>query len=138
MGADIHGPFIERVEFPDSKDHPWWSVAELDGDRNYALFGLMADVRGWSSAVVPARRGWPTNPSWQAQKHAKDGLGDCHSHSWLTLDEARMVKAAYVDYCRDEWPDGATLPTFIDYAIAIMEVAETPGHPTRMLFCFDN
>jgi hypothetical protein len=56
MGCDIHA----YIEYQTNKEiHPnnWWKVADLHLLRNYAMFGLMAGVRGGDALIEP--RGYP-------------------------------------------------------------------------------
>lgn len=95
MGCDIH----VLVERRTSRDAPWEAVQTSDYPecidwRNYALFGMLADVRNDAGLVTPIcePRGLPADLSVAVDDEGcvsfADGdvvwLGD-HSFSWLTL-----------------------------------------------------
>lgn len=101
MGTDIHGVIQHRHD----RDKIWRVVGEIEGDRNYRVFAMLAGVRnGFGFAGVPtheaiepisAPRGIPEDlctdgegalvwDDYGTQKQC--WLGD-HSFSWLMLDE---------------------------------------------------
>lgn len=98
MGCDIH-IVIERQD----ENGNWWRVSrkgapEQFDDRNYDLFGILADVRnGHGFAGIPTGSGWPSiAPSrgvptdstiTEAERHDYT-LGD-HSFTWVGLDELK-------------------------------------------------
>jgi hypothetical protein len=91
MGCDIH--CYSEI----NKDGKWEIVDKVKIDRNYSLFGILANVRnGWGCAgcdtgdgfmPIAEPRGLPENVSGKV-KHESDEWGcDGHSHSYLTLAE---------------------------------------------------
>lgn len=121
MGCDIH-IVIQRQEADDWKEiayqpTPYESIGQkaVDGfpmapdlftNRNYNLFGILADVRnghgfagittgeGWPS-LAPGR-GWPEGfdaervaPHPQYPKEGPRGMGE-HSFTWISLDELKV------------------------------------------------
>lgn len=55
MGADIHA-YVEYVAFVDHEGNDYWaSFTQNIGDRNYLLFGLLAEVRGPGPMLFPLR-----------------------------------------------------------------------------------
>jgi hypothetical protein len=108
MGCDIHIR-IERktdegwktVEPPPYADDSFWTERRYRGwfyDRNYALFGVLADVRGDGPAIAPPR-GLPPDmerrnsvdddpyPETEESRSRRDlYLGD-HSFTWYTASE---------------------------------------------------
>ena len=127
MGADCHDFYIEQERFPGS----WWFVGQVNTDRDYIAFGLLAGVRREDLEHIPPR-GYPTGLSYQTGEHASGD--DCHSASWLTTDEMVEAQRRYVRECR--YPPYPAL----EYAIVMMRQAEAnhPGKPVRAVFCFDN
>lgn len=91
MGCDIHIRLEHRL---DGKWHKLDADVHEDfGNRNYNLFGIMADVRNgtWGDKLPPiaAPRGFPSDmsePVIDAEDEATGWLGD-HSFSWVTLRE---------------------------------------------------
>lgn len=79
MGADIHA--YAQVFTPALG---WTEVKDLDepfGERNYDVFGFLANVRNYAhSPVISEPRGLPEG-AWG------DDHSDFHSHSWLSLAE---------------------------------------------------
>lgn len=53
-------------------------------DRNYKLFGLLANVRGHGEREP---RGMPDDASYLARIRSQEMEGDGHSHSWVTARE---------------------------------------------------
>ena len=132
MGCDIHGPFIEARLYPENDNHGdiWRGIAEMNGSRDYALFGLLAGVRG-GEAVVSVKHEWPNGIDYHAHDHREADRGDCHHRSWVTLAEMRVVAEAYHAQVGG-WSDA-------DMMVAMMDDYEQgTGCPTRALFCFDN
>ncbi|MBP7622431.1 MAG: hypothetical protein KA763_00555 [Xanthomonadales bacterium] len=104
MGTDIHG----RLQYRYSKDSKYIDGGEIENDRNYRVFAMLAGVRngrGFAGVrthvpIVPISepRGIPSdcNASGEdlqlsvyrgdAMVNGRYWLGD-HSHSWLTLAE---------------------------------------------------
>jgi hypothetical protein len=123
MGCDIHA-YIENQPYKESSPEYWWKIADLHAQRNYAMFGLLAGVRGGEPLFAP--RGWDKNSStkwefcmWisdepdadgtcskeQARKYVSYGSEiidekwvtnpDWHTPSWLTAAELEQVIRAY-------------------------------------------
>lgn len=141
MGADIHGVWVQRREYgPESRPGETWdNIGTVDGWRNYALFGLLAGVRGGPPLYEP--RGYPTTrffpwKSIRSGDHSED-TGWCHSASWLYTNELREVRHAYRELMEREYGEPASR-TWLDRLIALMEASEEPGKPCRAVFCFDN
>lgn len=178
MGCDIHGPFIEQVDWyvaagsrdprepgdPDAVSAWWRCVAELDWQRNYDVFQLIADVRcedgsyDWCGKPEhPEPRGFPwcsgLGPSegdsapgfgvlsWQAKRHiyADDESGNAvhHGgcHSFTTLHLADLVEAQAAFVRQHKTPNAD-----IALAITIMTAAtlQRPDYEVRLLACFDS
>lgn len=147
MGCDIHGPWIEYQEFEPTDikpDRMWWPVAKLQlGQRNYAIFGLLAGVRGGTALVEP--RGYPRHIGFELREHIENQGDYCHSASWLTLPEMVAVRKAWrqqIDDCNamDKGSAEQDYPgSFLNLAISIMKFVEKKtGRSTRAVFCFDN
>jgi len=81
MGCDIHA-FVEILV----TNGTWEMAEELDLNRSYSLFGLLADVRNYSETkpIVP-RRGIPSDLSSELLNFAANSM--CHSHTWYLLSE---------------------------------------------------
>lgn len=101
MGTDIHG----RLQAKSYNSNDWIDCGEIENDRNYCVFSMLADVRnglGFAGAktyepLIPISkpRGFPGDfnivgdcviiESWERKNFAY-WMGD-HSFSWLTVDE---------------------------------------------------
>lgn len=126
MGCDIHGPFIEVKEYADGS---WWTRREFLTDRNYALFGALAGVRAIDIDPPVPPRGLPDDASSEWRSHHD---ADCHSESWLTVEELRQAQDAYAEEYTDFSND-------IGLWVSVMEFYErTIGGAVRIGFCFDN
>lgn len=86
MGTDIHMIVQKRGANGKYQDPPAVNLAYVD--RNYDLFGVLADVRNgtWGENVTPISypRGFP--PDFNASAIEYHDLGE-HSFSWLTIEE---------------------------------------------------
>ena len=79
MGCDIH------LHIEVKMDGKWHHYNHPDVGGNYALFGLMAGVRG-SSSLFPVR-GLPTDATEIVKFDAKCWETDGHTHSYLNGKE---------------------------------------------------
>jgi hypothetical protein len=83
MGTDIH-MFAERLV------NGWWVPisGEIDIDRNYELFNILAGIRRAGPYPIMAdQRGIPEDVSPQNEAQYQDWTTDAHSASWLSLEE---------------------------------------------------
>ena len=117
MGTDIYA-YIEV------QDGNVWKLASSDVwmNRNYTLFGLMADVRS-GVGMFPAR-GTPTDISAALKADSYYATG--HSGSWLTLEELIAVSE------HETMKGYDTLTEVLD-----MMQDMGKGRPTRLVFWFD-
>ncbi|MCW3847496.1 hypothetical protein OF829_09595 [Sphingomonas sp. LB-2] len=157
MGIDINIYCEARLD----DDAQWWGICgEVFVGRNRTLFDRLGRAR--SMALFPLR-GLPAGLSPEAEKHVVIHVdGDWRSdytisraeaeqmvaegktrwyderqekildpdlidHSWLTTDEYRRVLDSFEDGPAVEW---AAL-------LALLEVYERGGFPTRIVFWFD-
>jgi len=128
MGCDIHA----YVEY--SNGTRWRTLAEVDLDRNYGMFGLMAAVRVPGIALHQPR-GLPPECGWQVAEAAKDYGDNGHSHSWLSTKEFHI--------CCDEYERKGGAYAFQSIwmyraVAAMMNIAEAAEKPARIVFWFDN
>jgi len=74
--------------FGEDNSEPELEIVSLYSNRNYCLFNLLADVRGYGTAISQPR-GLPDDVSDIVKKESDRWDGDGHSHSYFTLDELR-------------------------------------------------
>ncbi len=107
MGCDIHLYTEKKVQTRDGDD-AWFccdyfmhnesyicGYAKEDelnhvgiyDNRNYLLFGILANVRNDEYIPIAAPRGLPNDVSDIVKQAADDWIGDGHTHSWLTAGE---------------------------------------------------
>jgi len=142
MGADCHDFFIEQRYDGLSK---WWYVGQIETDRDYIAFGVLAGVREDGLDYIEPR-GYPENMSYQTQDHAQptdaDGevtWSDCHSATWLTTDEMVEAQVNYMAALRDRGITDSQPYAALEMAICVMRLAEERGgKDVRAIFCFDN
>lgn len=88
MGCDIH-------TFAEKKTETGWKCLDFQpfSERNYALFGLLADVRNYAAVTpVAAKRGIPRDcdpfilDEWDRMR------GDAHSASWISMEELKEIR----------------------------------------------
>ena len=99
MGCDIHA-YIESVySGQDGAPDLVACVAVLDIDRDYCLFGALADVRNRCAVKCPyPPKGLPvTELSYQVHGGVKMWRDDMHSASWLTARELEEVLVSWRD-----------------------------------------
>lgn len=110
MGCDIHAMIEAKHRYRNQpEDEGYWvSCGRLKITRNYDLFGMLANVRNYGN--------WPfiSNP-----RFAREDINECedwyyicsedfkalsnmwdtdaHSHSYVTMDELRLIRVADVD-----------------------------------------
>lgn len=91
MGTDIHGVVQTRSH---NSSRPWTNEIEIDDDRSYIRFAVLADVNNYSNVTpIAAPRGLPHDcgvvdgdVQMTFGSRGSVWLGD-HSHSWLTPKE---------------------------------------------------
>lgn len=121
MGCDIHvtvqkrvdGRWVDGQEWADESGYPEPKGGELFGQRNYALFTILANVRGEIGNPLAAGRGLPSEISRQmADFH--DGN---HSTTHFTVAEV-MAYDWQQELPRSGWVDPVEFARFV-----------TDGHP---------
>lgn len=160
MGCDIHsfaevltdGTWVQahgvspEAEWPDEVD-------EVFLDRDYGLFGFLADVRNYShSPVIAEPRGLPDDVS-AAIREEHDEFGESHGASWLTLAELFAYDYDQVFWDRRVTKNGngaaladegegkhLTLREFLgrDYFRALDRLVLADPGAVRVVFWFDN
>ena len=106
MGCDIHLYSEKKVTIKDDTfwwccdyfkrnpykkyygDSPKYEHIEIYGNRDYCLFGALADVRNYYDSIpICEAKGLPDDVSKYVKKQS-DRMGvDGHTHSWLTAKE---------------------------------------------------
>lgn len=134
MGCDIHLCVEIKSSSPRSKGR--WRAAssdpafkaygeELNVDRNYHLFAILANVRNYGGSTgsgfnpIADPRGWPTNASGPSNQLYKRWDGDAHSASYFTLRELTEF----------DWEQSITLSGFVDafdYADMLYRDSDVP------------
>jgi hypothetical protein len=113
MGCDIHF-FVEKLNSESGKWEPVGDEGDFYDDRNYRLFGILADVRngvGFAGCDTGDRfnpiaepRGLPVDVSQTIATEYDEWGDDGHSHSFFTLKEL-------LDY---DWSQVAVLRGYVD------------------------
>lgn len=140
MGADIHGVLQERYG-----SGRWYTVEEIEDDRNYALFSALAGVRNYGSITpIAGPRGLPEDfevVEGDSVKMDYKGytvwLGD-HSFSWLTIEELTAW-----DGWDQDMGDGETLRDYVATFLAWLKWADLKTgrlkeYERRIVFGFDS
>src|SRR5579871_871502 len=105
MGTDIRS-FLECLAVARSDNAEWGSLASVDIDRDYVLFGILGRVLG-DSRVTPlvAPRGIPEQMAWRTEDDW-DRVGGSYA-SYLTYHELLQVQEIYsnvaYDYHEARW-----------------------------------
>ena len=116
MGCDIHATLEYDWNSNKKKtgNEKWWRAfaRDLDIDRNYQLFTILAGVRDTGiRPVIAYNRGVPEDASWEYKDDSEEYGVDGHSHSWVTFDELKNwgveVKDSYPsnpeEFRNDDW-----------------------------------
>jgi hypothetical protein len=113
MGCDIHGHIeYKRWEETNVIGTPYWNFAENLGGRDYAMFGLLAGVRGKDCMFEP--RGIPENISWNTKSafclrvndEYKDGEGytsQAHAEQWVKEGYSRWMDDEHTQISHPDW-----------------------------------
>lgn len=103
--------------------------------RNYALFGVLSDVRGAPLDGFTEYRGQgiPYDASEAYARVADDG--DAHSFTYYTLDQLLACPAFQPDYC-----EGTNKDPYSDFRIVLKRLREIDPDPKRVraVFFYDN
>lgn len=165
MGCDIH----IFIEFRKKGDMDQWRSfgKEVDGDRNYRMFALMAGVRG-DATPIAAQRGMPADVGWTAKDANELYIhdGDEKANNYVTSEvAAKYVASRSSIYINDsqgnprwvthpDWHSHSWLtPDELEKAIksceygsgiqyhvilAALREYEKNGYKSRIVFFFDN
>jgi len=89
MGCNIHG-YLEVREYPDSKTPSWKATYEIQYDRSYRFYAVLAGVRnGTVLQPISKPKGLPHDVSRGAKYESEQMGRDGHSHSYLNAQELR-------------------------------------------------
>lgn len=80
-------PYYRYGDDEDKKYDRELSLVSLFGDRNYQVFGILADVRGTGNPIISEPKGLPNDVSDIVKEESDNWDSDGHSHSYLTLRE---------------------------------------------------
>lgn len=130
MGCNFHGvvqvddAFVENRVVVDK----FVTIAEVDLDRDYALYAALAGVRNrpvWGITPVAEPRGLPDGSAYSYPFDT--AMYEFHHQSWLTADEfAEAMKRATTE-------NHSAIAL-----LAYMRAFEGLGRKVRLVFCFDN
>lgn len=146
MGCDIHvfrerrladrtWHCLEEGEFESYGKEEWYSLDSLPVGRDYALFGLLAEVRrdvpgAWS------QRGLPDDVSKPVRDDNERWDIDAHSHSWLSLPELKEKRA---ELMLAGFEHVGIVRQSLDHFIRHLEFPEDAApEDCRVVFWFDN
>jgi hypothetical protein len=151
MGCDIH-MYVEyrltsrddsvwrcgdyfKVDNPLS-DKPTMKRVELYGDRNYALFAILADVRNYNLAdYISEPKGLPGDATEYVKREYSNWGSDAHSCSYFTLQEL-------IDYHSEYAPKDSfgydILKPLINRLKLRSDELDVISDSIRIVFWFDN
>jgi hypothetical protein len=145
MGCDIHEYAEQRVGdgwkclnrvYEDNAPYPW--LETLGIRRNYALFTLLAGVRG-SSILSEAVRGIPDDLSPEIADVYAEWKDDAHSASWLYLSELKVLATKLLLSNEKKLRDRASRElTYLIDELKKRVPEDTPSTDVRLVFWFDN
>ena len=127
-----------HVEYKSRKTGKWTYAYEVDGDRNYNLFSILAGTRG-DCLPLYNPRGLPSDISDMAKKEYEDWGADAHTPSWLTTQEFKECLSTTIKRSEDSYRD--EMKKWLEPYYEIYEkmyTIESQGELCRMIFGFDN
>lgn len=127
MGCDIHTMAEVKGEYG------WLNAGEINEDRNYQLFGLLAGVRDDSVKPIASPRGVPSDCTSAYDAWAKGD--DWHNHSYLTLAELQKAYTEHKD--GDAFMLDGLMHMVSDLEQIMIRYNATP-ETVRVCFFFDN
>ena len=80
-------PYFRYGDEEDKKYERELDIESIYSGRDYELFGILADVRGYGNEVISDPRGLPKDVSDIVKAESDKWGSDGHSHSHLTLKE---------------------------------------------------
>lgn len=117
MGCDIHASI-------EVQKYSWDSViTDLNINRDYELFSILAGVRG-SESPISEPRGVPSNASFQFTDWLERYGSDAHSMSYVSFKE---LKEHAKDYSNEKF-----------YQIMELYAKDYGDDKVRLMFFFDN
>jgi len=138
MGCDIHATLeYDKWKLKRPEDsHDWWAFAkDIDIDRGYYFFGILAGVRNDEINSIAPPRGVPTNASFEFKQEYEDWGADAHTPSWVTFEELRAWKHTTPKLEFDPEKDMKEQ----DFYKVMEMLAERYGDENvRLVFFFDN
>ena len=127
-----------HVEYKSRKTGKWTYAYEVDGDRNYNLFSVLAGTRG-DCLPLYNPRGLPSDISDMAKKEYEDWGADAHTPSWLTTQEFKECLSTTIKRSEDSYREEMKKWLKPYYGIyKKMNTIESKGEPCRIVFWFDN
>lgn len=131
MGCDVH-VMIEYSELQNSDGSLRWSGMGgiWNPGRDYAMFEILAGVRGDDDKAIFPPRGLPSDMSYLGKENFEDE--ELHSLTWLTWDEFAAAVARRMFEC--DWPYAIGW----DVLLTTMSAFREHDIPTRLLVAFDN
>lgn len=141
MGTDIHTWAVNKDGVIINDDGNWVSGCfgnrqEPFCDRNYAVFGWLANVRNYSK-VTPMfeDRGWDDAPRELATGFYGEEAG--HSHSWVSISELNSIDYSAEIVDKRYGSKKMTLRQFLNRGFFMdLEELNRIG-AERVWFCFD-
>ena len=80
-------------EYEEDSFEPYFVCQHLYDDRNYAIFGILGNVRNEERMeYISEPRGLPFNVTKLVKKNYTEDSVNYHSCSWLTLDELKIFR----------------------------------------------
>lgn len=138
MGCDVHMYREVLVDgvwqcpdtlTPDEVGEPEY-LEPFFSERNYQLFGVIADVRCESPSYVYPVRGVPSDVSTLVREEYERWSGDAHTPSWLNEHELTVLMGV-------AGVNGEVRATH-DLRTILEGLASTDGETKRVVFWFDN
>jgi hypothetical protein len=135
VGCDIH-IYMERMIYTGTGTTRAWELAATEeacfDHRNYALFGVLAGVRG-DGPPISLPRGLPADCSQPVREQLED-FHNRHSHTWFTLKDL-------LEYDWASHPERESCVSFLEWLVALQRASlSIANRPTeyRLVIAFDN
>jgi hypothetical protein len=138
MGCDIHATLeydkwnLKRLDEPKY----WISFAkDIDIDRGYYLFGILAGVRNGDINPISEPKGVPDDASYKFMKEYEEWGADAHTPSWVSYKELNDWKLKTGEFEFDPESDFKKEDFFKVMEILAKQYGE---ENVRLVFFFDN
>ena len=141
MGCDIHATLeYDKWKLKSPNDaHNWYSFAKnIDIDRGYYLFGILAGIRTDNINKIAEPRGVPEDASYEFKQEYEEWDSDAHTASWVTFKELQDWQPSKDATAYYEFSTAADMRDQDFYKTMELLAQRYGAENVRLVFFFDN